>query len=72
MTKEQHDDLRCTFEDAERNNLLAGMRMSTRAKIEFFEEMIDLAWRTGAIKPMQQAGKPPATATTASSRSWKR
>ena len=72
MTKEQQGDLRCTFEDAERNNLLAGMHMSTRAKIEFFEEIIDLAWRAGAIKPMQQAGKPPATARTSSPPSRKR
>ena len=72
MTKKHQDALRCTFEDAEHNNLLAGMRMSTRAKIEYFEEMIDLAWRTGAIKPMQQAGKPPPTVRTSLSRLWKR
>ncbi len=68
MIKKHQDALRCTFEDAEGNNLLAGMCMSTRAKIEYFEEMIDLAWRTGAIKRMQQAGKPPATARTSSPR----
>ena len=50
---EQHD-LKCTFEDAERNNLLAGIHMSTRAKVELFEEMLDFAWRTGALKPHEQ------------------
>lgn len=42
------NDLRCTFADAERNNLLAGIRLSTQAKIEFFEEMVSLAIAAGA------------------------
>lgn len=45
--------MRCTFEDAERNHLLDGIRMSTRGKIELFEEMLDFAWKTGAIKRPQ-------------------
>ena len=44
------DPLQCTFEDAERNHLREGIRMSVRAKIEFFEEMLELAWRSGAAQ----------------------
>ena len=50
MNDEHQKELRCTFEDAERNNLLAGIRMSTRSKVELFEEMLDFAWHTGAVK----------------------
>lgn len=66
----QSDRLCCTFEDAEHNNLLTGIRMSTRGKIELFEEMLDFAWKTGAVKRPEDAtasqGNPPATAGTAS------
>lgn len=44
------DPLTCSFEDAARNHLRDGIRMSTNAKMAFFEEMLDFAWRTGAIK----------------------
>lgn len=75
MSDKQQDDLRCTFEDAERNNLLAGIRMSTRAKIELFEEMLDLAWKTGAIKKADVSVSPEslssASAKTSSPRLWK-
>lgn len=36
-------NLSCTFEQAERNHLLVGMRMSTAAKIAWFEEMVAFA-----------------------------
>ncbi|HET6602678.1 MAG TPA: hypothetical protein VFG21_00460 [Xanthomonadaceae bacterium] len=55
-------DLRCTFSDAERNNLLAGIRLSTQAKIDFFEEMVSLAVATGArdrSEPDAPRGKVP-------------
>jgi hypothetical protein len=42
------DPLSCSFSDAERNHLLDGIRMSTRAKIAFFEEMVSLAVAVGA------------------------
>ena len=58
MNHEHQEDLRCTFEDAERNNLIAGIRMSTRVKIELFEEMLDFAWRTGAIKKTSKSAPP--------------
>ncbi|MBU6470793.1 MAG: hypothetical protein KGQ68_08945 [Gammaproteobacteria bacterium] len=47
---EKIDFLSVTAEEAEHEELLRGIRMSTREKFEFFEEIIDLAWRTGAIK----------------------
>ncbi|MBU6470791.1 MAG: hypothetical protein KGQ68_08935 [Gammaproteobacteria bacterium] len=68
----EQNDLKCTFEDAERNNLLAGIRMSTRAKVELFEEMLDFAWRAGAIKKpnesMPRQSKPPGSAKIHSKR----
>lgn len=54
---EGRDPLQCTFEDAERNHLRDGMRMSVRAKIEFFEEMLDLAWRSGAAQRAERQMK---------------
>ena len=47
---EKIDFLSVTAEEAEREELLRGIRMSTREKIEFFEEMLDIAWRMGVIK----------------------
>lgn len=44
------DFLSCTAEQAEREELLRGIRMSTREKFEFFEEVLDLGWRMGVIK----------------------
>lgn len=44
-----------TFEDAERAQLLAWMQLSTVVKIEFFEEMIELAYRSGALSPERLA-----------------
>lgn len=61
-----------TFEDAEHNNLLTGIRMSTRGKIELFEEMLNFAWKTGAIKRPNEAAasksKLPESARTPSKR----
>jgi hypothetical protein len=45
------DSLSCTFEQAEERNLSAGINASTRAKVEFFEEMIEIGFRFGALKP---------------------
>lgn len=44
------DPLACSFEDVARMHLRDGIRMSTRDKIQFFEDMIELAWKAGAIK----------------------
>lgn len=72
MNRRQQDVLRCTFEDAERNHLLDGIRMSTRSKIELFEEMLDFAWKTGAIRKPEEAAasqsKPPTSVRTPSKR----
>ena len=42
------DPLQCTFEDARRNHLRDGIALSTAAKVAFFEEMVELAFRFGA------------------------
>jgi hypothetical protein len=54
-----------SFEDAERAQLLAWMGLSAGAKIDFFEEMIGLAYQSGALSPERLAlrdgapGNPP-------------
>ena len=45
------DPLSCTFEQAEDRNLIANINASTRAKVEFFEEMIEIGFKFGALKP---------------------
>lgn len=42
------DPLQCTFADAARNHLRDGIRLSTAAKVDFFEEMVTLAVHFGA------------------------
>lgn len=41
----------CSYADAERDQLLTWARLDTSAKIAFFEEMVELAWRSGALAP---------------------
>ena len=58
MTKsegDEQDPLRCTFADAEHNNLLAGIRMSTHDKVQLFENMLDFAWKTGALQRYRES-----------------
>lgn len=42
------DPLQCTYEDARRVHLRQGIALSTRAKVDFFEEMVSFAFRFGA------------------------
>lgn len=42
------DPLQCTFDDARRVHLRQGIILSTRAKVDFFEEMVAFAVRFGA------------------------
>lgn len=44
-----------SFADAERAQLLAWAKLGTRAKIDFFEEMIELAYSSGALSPQRLA-----------------
>lgn len=44
-----------TFEQAERAQLIAWASLDTAAKIAFFEEMIELAWHSGALAPERLA-----------------
>jgi hypothetical protein len=56
------DPLQCTFDDARRNHLRDGMALSTASKVEFFEEMVELAVRFGARDRLVDLGKKPADA----------
>ena len=49
------DALACSFEDADRNHLLAGIKMSTAAKIAYFEEMVALVVAVGARDRLAEA-----------------
>lgn len=42
------DPLQCTFDDARRVHLRQGITLSTRAKVDFFEEMVAFAVKFGA------------------------
>ncbi len=44
-----------TYEDAERAQLRAWVRLSASDKIAFFEEMVELAWHSGALTPQRLA-----------------
>lgn len=41
--------LQCTFEDARQQHLRNGIAMGTAAKVAWFEEMVALAVRFGAV-----------------------
>ena len=45
------DPFSCTFEQAEERNLIANINASTRTKVEFFEEMIEIGFKFGALQP---------------------
>jgi len=45
----------CTFEDTEREHLRAWAGLSTAAKVDFFEEMVELAYKSGALSPERLA-----------------
>lgn len=54
MTTESSEPV-FSFEDVERAQLRAWVKLSTRAKIDFFEEMIKLAYLSGALSPERLA-----------------
>ena len=64
------DPLQCTYEDARRNHLRDGIAMSTRAKVEYFEEMVALVAHFGARDRLavHEPESPPANARTSSPR----
>lgn len=47
--------LEFSFEDAEREQLMSWVRLSASAKIDFFEEMVELAYHSGALTPERLA-----------------
>lgn len=54
-TERANDPAGFTFEDAERAQLRTWIGLSTAAKIDFFEEMVELAYRGGALSPERLA-----------------
>ena len=44
-----------TFEDAERLQLRTWIGLSTAAKVDFFEEIVEVAYRSGALSPERLA-----------------
>ncbi|QOD92072.1 hypothetical protein H2514_05455 [Lysobacter sp. CW239] len=57
-----------SFEDAERAQLLAWISLSAGAKIDFFEEMVELAYQSGALSPERLALRDGAPNTPPTSR----
>lgn len=49
------ESLKFSFEDAERAQLRAWVALETGLKIDFFEEMIELAYNSGALAPERLA-----------------
>jgi hypothetical protein len=49
------DPLSFGFEDAERAHLMAWARLSPGARIDFFEEMVEIAYWSGALAPERLA-----------------
>lgn len=43
------------FREAERANLRVWMKLSGGQKVDFFEEMVELAYRSGALRPERLA-----------------
>ncbi len=54
-TVDEEDRIAEAFREAERTNLRAWMRLSSGQKIDFFEEMIELAYHSGALRPERLA-----------------
>ena len=44
-----------TFEEVDRTQLLGWIGLSTAEKVDFFEEMVELAYRSGALSPERLA-----------------
>jgi hypothetical protein len=55
MTANADSASRCSFAHAEREQLRDWVRLSASAKVDFFEEMIELAYRSGALAPERLA-----------------
>lgn len=47
--------LEFSYQDAERAQLMAWVKLSADAKIDFFEEMVELAYMSGALAPERLA-----------------
>ncbi len=55
MDKVDDKRVAAAFCEAELANLRTWMALSGGQKIDFFEEMVELAWRSGALRPERLA-----------------
>ena len=55
MDKVDDERVAAAFREAELANLRAWMALSGGHKIDFFEEMVELAWHSGALRPERLA-----------------
>ena len=55
MDADEADKAADAFREAELVNLRAWMKLSGGQKIDFFEEMVELAYRSGALRPERVA-----------------
>jgi len=49
------EPLSFSFEDAERTQLMDWVQLSADMKIDFFEEMLEIAYLSGALTPQKLA-----------------
>jgi hypothetical protein len=61
----EHADPGCSFEALEREQLRLWMQLDTSSKIDFFEEMIAIAYQSGALTPERLALRDRAPASIA-------
>jgi len=52
---DQADRTGAAFDEVETAHLRAWMKLSGGEKVDFFEEMIELAYRSGALRPERLA-----------------
>lgn len=55
MSTDQAEKETDAFHEAELANLRAWMKLSGGQKVDFFEEMLELAYRFGALRPERLA-----------------
>lgn len=51
MSRAMDEQSDAAFRQAELENLRAWVKLSTAEKVDFFEEMVELAYQSGALRP---------------------
>lgn len=52
---DEQERIATAFRDAEMDSLRAWVKLSGAQKVDFFEEMVELAYRSGALHPERLA-----------------